>query len=75
MIVVVGVIAAAMASVIRLCFSGDIPLILLLAPPCCGPNVDDPEVASIFCIAQTIKTVVFICKSKGRQSKYVKSRK
>ena len=71
MIVVVGVIAAAMASVIRLYWPGDIPLILLV---CCGPNVGDPEVASIFCIAQTIKTVVFICKSKGRQRKYLTSR-
>ena len=74
MLVVVGGIAAAMASVIRLCLADDIPLILLLAPPCRGPNVDDPEVAFVFCITQAIKTVVFICKSKGRQRKYVKSR-
>ena len=71
MIVVVGVIAAVMASVIRLYWREDIPLIVLV---CRGPNVADPEVASIFCIAQTIKTVVFICKSKSRQRKYVKSR-
>ena len=70
MVAVVGVIpAAAMASAMRLCLATDIPLLV-----CCGPSVDDAELASlVVCIAQMIKTSVFICKSKGRHRKYVKT--
>ena len=66
MVAVVGVIpAAAMASAMRLCLAADIPLLVCL--------VVNPELASLVaCIAQTIKTSVFSCKSKGRQRKYVK---
>ena len=67
MVVVVGVIPAAMASAIRLYCLPDHPLLVCRAV--------NPELESeVECIAQTIKTVVFICKSKGRQRKYVKSR-
>ena len=67
MVVVVGVMAAAMAIAIRFCLFADIPLLVCFAV--------SPELESVDeCIAQTIKTVVFICKSKGRQRKYVKSR-
>ena len=66
MVVVVGVIAAAMASAIRLYCLPEIPLLVCF--------VVSPELESeVECIAQTIKTVVFICKSKGRKRKYVKS--
>ena len=52
MIVVVGVMAAAMASVIRFCLFADIPLLITL---CCGPKSADDELASVFeFIAQTI---------------------
>ena len=69
MVVGVGVIAAAMASVIRLYSLSDLPLLV------CRICVVNPELESeLECIAQTIKTVVFICKSKGRKRKYVKSR-
>ena len=67
MVVVVGVIAAAMASAIRLYCLPEIPQLVCRAV--------NPELESeVECIAQTIKTVVLICKSKGRQRKYVKSR-
>ena len=50
MVVVVGVMAAAMAIAIRFCLFADIPLIV-----CCGLKVADAELASVFeFIAQTI---------------------
>ena len=52
MVVVVGVIAAAMAIAIRFCLFADTPMLLTL---CCGPNFADDELASVFeFIAQTI---------------------
>ena len=50
MVVVVGVMAAAMAIAIRFCLFADIPLLV-----CCGLKVADAELASVAeCIAQTI---------------------
>ena len=50
MVVVVGVIAAAMAIAIRFCLFADIPLLV-----CIGPKFADAELASVFeCIAQAI---------------------
>ena len=52
MVVVVGVMAAAMAIAIRFCLFADIPLLLTL---CCGPKFGDAGLASVVeCIAQTI---------------------
>ena len=50
MLVVVGVIPAAMAIVIRFCLFADIPLLV-----CLGLKFADAGLASVFeCIAQTI---------------------
>ena len=50
MVVVVGVIAAAMAIAIRFCLFADIPLLV-----CCGPKFAAAGLASVVeCIAQTI---------------------
>ena len=50
MVVVVGVIAAAMAIAIRFCVFADTPLLV-----CCGLKFDDAGLASVVeCIAQTI---------------------
>ena len=50
MIMVVGVIAAAMAIAIRFCVFVDLPLLV-----CVGPKFGDAGLASVFeCIAQTI---------------------
>ena len=50
MVVVVGVMAAAMAIAIRFCLFADIPLLV-----CNGPKFADAELASVVeCIAQTI---------------------
>ena len=50
MVVVVGVIAAAMASAIRFVAFPGLPLLV-----CCGPKFADFELASVVeCIAQTI---------------------
>ena len=52
MVVVVGVIGAAMAIAIRFCLFDDTPLLLTL---CCGPKLDAIGSASIFeFIAQAI---------------------
>ena len=52
MVVVVGVIAAAMAIAIRFCLFCDTPLLLTL---CCGPKFGDAGLASVFeFIAQAI---------------------
>ena len=50
MIVVVGVMAAAMAIAIRFCLFADLPQLV-----CCGPKFADDELASVFeFIAQTM---------------------
>ena len=50
MVVVVGVIAAAMASAIRFVAFPDLPLLV-----CCGRKLPDVKLASVVkCIAQTI---------------------